>query len=248
MKIDLAIHSSDSNPLYLDFWPLVSKVWKLKFNITPVLMYIDENHDIAIDTTYGIVLKYKPIPDIPKYLQCLWVRYWIPSQYPDKISIISDIDMFPISRNYFVNSILELPDSKYVHLNPIFHNFPSCYHVALGSNFSKVLELADTWEASIREVFESNAYACSHNIGGETMEKWGLDEAYATEKLHAYSDQSIFVFIGRVHGRLDRSSWIYSESEFNDDAYGDSHSIRPYLDHKKEIDEVVELILQGVNL
>ena len=31
MKIDYVIVSSDDNPMYLDFWPIVSKIWK-KFN------------------------------------------------------------------------------------------------------------------------------------------------------------------------------------------------------------------------
>jgi len=36
MKIDKAIMSSDDNPLYLDFWQSVSKVWKLKFDIESI--------------------------------------------------------------------------------------------------------------------------------------------------------------------------------------------------------------------
>lgn len=54
----------------------------------------------------------KPVPEIPVYLQCLWVRYWIPSQYPDTVCMISDIDMFPISKNYFLESIRDIPDTK----------------------------------------------------------------------------------------------------------------------------------------
>ena len=51
MKIDFVIHSSDSNPYYLDFWPLVSRVWKQVFKLEPVLLYIDANHDVQIDET-----------------------------------------------------------------------------------------------------------------------------------------------------------------------------------------------------
>jgi hypothetical protein len=248
MKIDLAIHSSDSNPFYLDFWPLVSKVWKLKFDVTPVLVYIDENHDIPIDTTYGIVLKYKPIPGIPVYLQCLWVRYWIPSQYPDKVSIISDIDMFPISRKYFVHSIALIPDYRYVHLNPDTSNFPSCYHVALGSTFVKVLRLAETWTESMFEVYRSDAATYEHTVVGSDLmklQKWGLDEAYATQRLHEYPDRSIFVLLKRNRPRLDRSDWTYTEDDFTQDLIADSHSIRPYQDHKEEIDKLVDLILKS---
>ncbi len=48
--------SSDSNSLYLDFWPIVSKIWKKKFNITPILYYIDENHNIEISEEFGKVI------------------------------------------------------------------------------------------------------------------------------------------------------------------------------------------------
>ena len=47
MKIDYVIIGSDENPNYLDFWPIVSKIWKQVFKITPVLGLIcEENSDI----------------------------------------------------------------------------------------------------------------------------------------------------------------------------------------------------------
>ena len=44
MKLDLVIHSVDDNPYYTDFWPMVSKVWKLRFGIEPILIHITEDH------------------------------------------------------------------------------------------------------------------------------------------------------------------------------------------------------------
>lgn len=246
MKIDLAIHSSDSNPFYLDFWPIVSKIWKVKFGVTPLLVYIDENHTIPIDTTYGIVLKLKPVPDIPVPFQCLWVRYWIPSQYPDKVSIISDIDMLPISRPYFLGNIESLPDDKYIHLNPHSDNMPSCYHVAKGYMFTKVLDLPETWPESVKRVSEfSNGY--NHTLNdGTVIQQWGVDEAYATYKLKAYHDPSIFIMIGRAntYARIDRHEWKYNPTDIYRDLYADSHSIRPYSQHKIEIDKLVEFIME----
>ena len=37
MKIDYVILGSNTNPYYLDFWPIVSKIWKENFNIIPIL-------------------------------------------------------------------------------------------------------------------------------------------------------------------------------------------------------------------
>ena len=228
MKIDLAIHSSDSNPFYLDFWPLVSKVWKQKFGIEPLLVYIDENHDIPIDETYGKVIKMKPVKDVPVYLQCLWIRYWIPSQFPEKVCILSDIDMFPISKTYFVHQIANVSDEKYVHLNPNHQYIPSCYHVAKGKYYTQVFKLHSTWEESIR-FLHSLDMGTPHSIKeGEIMHQWGVDEHYATECLRTYPDQSLFVLIPRKHQRIDRTQWVYSPHLMRRDVYADSHSVRPY--------------------
>ena len=124
--------SSNSNPMYLDFWPIVSRVWLQKFNITPILYYIDENHDVEIDETYGIVKRLKPVKNVPIYLQCLWVRYWSFSEYSNDVCIISDIDMFPLSQEYFIDSISHIKE-KYVHLNPCLDSYgtlPSCYNTS----------------------------------------------------------------------------------------------------------------------
>ena len=48
MKINYVLMGSNNNPLYLDFWPIVSKVWKIFFNITPVLGLITNEKEEII--------------------------------------------------------------------------------------------------------------------------------------------------------------------------------------------------------
>ena len=101
MKIDKVIHSCDNNKFYLDFWPLVSKIWKVKFNVEPILAFIGDE-DVEIDDTYGTVIRMGDVKGVPKYLQALWVRYWLPVTELDTVWMISDIDMLPISKEYFI--------------------------------------------------------------------------------------------------------------------------------------------------
>lgn len=244
MKIDFVIHSSDSHPFYLDFWPLVSRVWKEVFGLNPILLYVDENHDIPIDETYGSVIKFKPVPDVPKYLQCLWIRYWWPSQVPDKVCILSDIDMFPLSRRYFIDQIADIPDTKYVHLNPMHQYLPSCYHVAKGRLFKEVLNLHDSWEESARYIHSLDNGTAHSTIVSSDMKHWGADEHYATEKVRAYPDQSLFVFLVRYHRRIDRTRWEYNPEHIRNDVYADSHSIRPYSDSKNKL--LIEKLLNEI--
>ena len=47
MKLDYVLMGSNENPLYLDFWPVVSKVWKELFNITPLMvLMMDYRHNL----------------------------------------------------------------------------------------------------------------------------------------------------------------------------------------------------------
>ena len=252
MRPEIALHSCDSNPMYLDFWPLVSKVWRLRFGIEPILIYIDENHDIPIDTTYGRVLKLKPVPGIPTYIHSVWGRFWGATLFPNKVCIVSDIDMFPISKTYFMTQLHLVSDYKYVHLFsptkyvnvrirttpklqfPSDTIFPVCYHVAKGSRLVEVLKIKPSWEDSVRDL-ASHTYVStgSHTAAAGERPRWGIDEDYTTKLLNDYADKTIFHFMPRYHLRLDRGGWAYDPADIKSDAYGDCHSVRPLSDPEK---------------
>lgn len=249
MKPDLVIHSSDANPFYLDFWPLVSKVWRLRFGIEPVLVFIGDE-SVPLDETYGRVIRLRPLPDVPVYLQCQWVRFWIPSQFPDKVCLLSDIDMFPVSRSYFVDQLASIPDSKYVHLNANHPFIPVCYHVARGDTFKEVLGLEAQWEDSIRALYAKQlGHDCYAQDPSNPILKdkpqWGADEEATTQTLRAYPDRSRFVCPPRRHDRLDRSAWRWTPQQIRDDRFADAHSIRPYSAYRREIDALVEVLIQS---
>lgn len=246
MKIDYAVVSSDSNPFYLDFWPIVAKMWKVKFNITPVLIYIDEK-DVPIDATYGIVEKWKPVAGVPTYLQCLWSRYWYPSTKPDSVCIMSDIDMLPLSPWYYQGQIETIPDHKHVHINPCIETYgsiPSCYHIAKGSTYKKTLELPDSWEKSVVDLNNSGLGSDpGFHLAGKTG--WFADERYAT--LMMQKNKEDVVLIPRIGGqngrRIDRPNWYYNPELIKSDWYFDSHSIRPVSMYGAEIMKICNLSL-----
>jgi hypothetical protein len=148
MKIQKVIMSVDDNPLYSDFWPLVSMVWKNRFDIEPVLIYFGNE---KLDERYGEVKKIDPVKNIPLYLQAQWARIWFTSLEEETVFITSDIDIFPIRKSFFIDQISEIDDDKYVHLFGNHRPLPICYHVAKGKMFKKILELNDSFEESMHE-------------------------------------------------------------------------------------------------
>lgn len=241
MKIQKVIHSSNSNPLYLDFWPIVSKIWKIFFNIEPILLYINDNN-VDIDETYGSVIKIQPANNIPIELQTLWVRYWFPSTEPETIFMISDIDMLPLSREYFMYNIQNYDDDSYLHLNPCIDTYgliPSCYHVAKGKKFKTILETEESFE---KDLIKLTNFDKTYSNG------WFNDEKYATKKLIEYSRDHKDIFLiprhdGQNGHRIDRSKWIYDASLLKNGYYYDCHSIRPYQQYKQHIDNLCNILL-----
>ena len=61
MKIDKVIMSCDDKRYYLDFWPLVSKVWKQKFNIHPVLILFGDKKELNVSEEFGTVIEFKTL-------------------------------------------------------------------------------------------------------------------------------------------------------------------------------------------
>lgn len=246
MKIDIAILSSNAHQDYLEFWPSVSRAWKTKLGIDPVLLYIDDDYETAvISEEYGKVIRIKPIPDIPIYVQCQSVRYWYATQLGETTGIISDIDMYPLSRFYFIDQLKQIPDYKYVHMNPCMDTYgqiPACYHVAKGNTFASVLGNYD-FETYLRKAIAfSDTVDCSYS----NFKYWYVDERYSTSLIQQYTNKPIFQFIPREGGqnghRIDRPNWVYDKQKVRDDYYYDSHSIRPFRNHSDELNGLVDLM------
>lgn len=238
MRIKYAIVSTDANPYYADFWSVVSEIWYTKFNVIPVLAFIGDD-DFSIDTSFGKVIRIKPIDGIPLHLQTQIVRFWIPSLFLDDVVIISDIDMLPISRNYFINTIEHLDNDAYCHINPCIDTYgrlPACYHIAKGSVFRDVLEIDYNWEIFLRKVITHPRVISESR---QLATQWFADEIYSSFKVLSHKNNSIIKLINRKNGqngyRIDRLHWRYNNLLLSYDYYYDAHSIRPFSEYSNEI-------------
>ena len=228
----------------------MSELWKKKFDIQPILVYFgqDKNREILKSAPYGAVLRKEIIPNIPTYVQCQWARYYMACNLDD-VCIISDIDMLPLSKYYFVDQIKDIPNDMYVHLNPCmdtYPNIPACYHVAHSETFAEVLEQNTDFETSMINVLN----ACSGIDAAHADKKyWFIDEKYSTAKINEYGDKSIFKFIPRDGGqnghRIDRPDWRFELDKIRNDWYYDCHSVRPYTQHRFDIDLIKSTAING---
>ena len=109
MKIDYVVISSDDNPMYKDFYPIVAKRWS-DMGYKTYYVNITDNNSI-LENEFGIIHNVKAIPNIPTGFQSQVVRLFT-SNFIDANLLMSDIDMLPINKDYYEHCVSELtPDN-----------------------------------------------------------------------------------------------------------------------------------------
>jgi len=170
-----------------------------------------------------------PLAGVDMAVQYTWARFWGAQRYPDDVVTTSDVDTVPLSRNYFVGQLQDIPDDRYVHICSLDTVRPArrvallsdpnaewivraddvwkirafC-HIARGGLFKEVLALPDDWEQTAREMAPYNLDPMLDDDRSRTLSAyWGGDEWYPTAKIHAWQEQSIFKML--VHKNAFRS-------------------------------------------
>ena len=236
LVIDRVIMSSDDNPMYLDFWPVVAKAWS-KFGIRPTLALIARS-DVQVDESLGDVVRFEPVQGLSNALYAQAVRLLVPVLFEHEVSLISDIDMIPLSESYFKSSVCSIADDKFVVYRDNaypqnLHKYPMCYNVAKGLTFQELFGIK-----SRDEIPRMIMQWAQLNWG------WNTDELVLYMYLHkwAYFDTRCVSLHHGVSRRIDRSNWHYNSSLLANNYYIDCHSVRPYKKYKSEVDTLMQLI------
>jgi hypothetical protein len=238
MKIDYAIVSSNDEPMYLDFWEIVRDLWIKKIGIKPILVKID-NVDEVIDGGDFIIHKIKKVEGVNTGFQSQIARLYVTKSYQDKVCLISDIDMLPLSKNYFVDNIKSYEDESMIIFSSDAYGgigrYPMCYNAAKGSLFDEILNLDSSFESFCSRLLSLNL-------------SWDTDEIFLGRMIDSYKNNNKIIKLKRgwVNGianhRIDRASWNYSISELQQNNYIDCHSLRPLSQYKIVIDNLLRLL------
>jgi hypothetical protein len=241
LNLQRVILSTDDNPNYIQFWPVVAQAWQEIVHIKPTLALVAPAH-VKIDETIGDVIRFEPIPGIPTALQAQVIRLLLPVYFPDDGCIISDIDMIPLSKNYFVDSIKEISEDNFVVYRDkayLGKRFPMCYIAAKGNVFQKVFRIN-----SIKEIPQKIIKWNELQLGWNTdelllflyLKRWDKYNKNCTKLGHNAMNRH----------RIDRFNWHYEIDLLKNGFYIDAHCPRPYQKHRYEIDFIVNCALEQV--
>jgi hypothetical protein len=81
-----------------------------------VLCVTDDPTSVNLSEKYGEVVFVPEVEDVPSYQSTTWGRFWITGKYPDRVCMVGEINMIPISVPFFTDNIREFDATDYVHL------------------------------------------------------------------------------------------------------------------------------------
>lgn len=237
LEIKRVILSTNSDPKYIEFWPVVAPIWKA-MGFQPTLALI-AREDCPIDTSFGDVIRFSPLPNIPESLQAQVIRLFLPCLFPDEGCLISDIDMIPVSKAYFVEGAAHCPDDSFLVYRDLAHGwnyprYPMCYVAAKGRIFSSVFHLSG---------YANSAQFLAHWAGWGYG--WNTDELllYAFVQEWEKKGGNVTRLGHDVGPRIDRDFWPGQAGSIDVSRYIDCHCARPYSANKEVIDEIAKAVL-----
>ena len=229
MNVDYVIISSDDNPMYKDFYPVVAKRW-IELGYKTYYLNITDTDEI-IENEYGVIHKIKALDFVSTGFQSQVVRLFS-SKFIEGNIMMSDIDMLPINGEYYSQYLNEITDDNVIiYSGQPYGNvpyYPMCYVVSHSSNFRKYLEIENM-------NFSEYCKMLSDNYG----QAWNTDENFMYDRLQNYKENLVVKNERDFSRRVDRGSWNYSDDLLKSGHYIDSHMLRPYSTYKNQIDELI---------
>ena len=229
MKIDFVVIASDNNPLYYDFYPVVSRQWNcLGYKV--FFINISDEDSCIEETDYGLIKKVKSIAGIPTGFQAQVVRFYAPTLLKENNFLLSDIDMLPLNGTYYFNEAEKIPNDQILIYSGQPYTttpfYPVCYILGNGAILKNIMQIDGSYENFISKM------AVYSNLD------WNTDEKYFYNAICKNPDKATILKDRDFKRRIDRGNWTYSIEKLNSGYYIDSHLLRPYIQYKNDIDRL----------
>jgi len=155
-----ALVACDLNPKYLDFWPVVKKAWNEIIEIPVTLILVADELPEHLKNDDSIIL-FKPLPNMYTAFQAQCIRNLYPALLEKECGsiIISDMDMIPLDKTYFMKSMKETNFHIYRGIHPNIQQIWMCYCAATPLIWSQIFSCktkSDVNEILIKWYKDSN--------------------------------------------------------------------------------------------
>jgi hypothetical protein len=260
MRLTHVLLSSDLNQRYLDCWPTARRVWSHVVGLEALLILIAAEEEVPADLRDdpGVAV-FPPIPGIHTAFQAQCIRLLYPALVPTAGAVLtSDIDMVPLSHDYFHGPARYVPGDHFVAYRDelmYLSEIPVCYNAAAPRTWGSVFGVESP--ADVRGVLSSWGASTVYD-GARGGRGWNTDQVILyrtlTERARARRDVWILrdAYSGwsRLNGSLISAAApdrLYERGIRKGD-YSDYHLLMPLEDHARVNEFVIHAAVSSAQV
>lgn len=239
MKLDCILTAVNDNPMYTQFIPVFIKAWKkLVPEAAIIILFIGDFIPEEFAEYKEYIRLIEPIDDIDTAFMSQYIRILYPAILPYKGGVlITDMDILPMSRAYYVDTIRDIPDDRFVYYRDVLMNdygqIAICYNVASPLVWKDIMRVGSHTEV----LTELQRIGKLIKYNQKTLEGWTTDQVQLYGKvINWHKKTKRFVFLSDIttgFSRLDRGNILTKNKDdvLRDVAagkYTDYHCLRPH--------------------
>ena len=257
MKFDSVILSSDHNPKFIEFWPLVSKGWRTFFgdvDIWLALVAPKGQFDLVELRKHGNVEHYEPVPGIPTANQAKVARYHLAAMWgDDSIMMTNDLDLLPLQRTY-VDSFVRAPGYLFtlgaeLYTGPEQGKFTAGYLTAESSVWRTLVNPFNfPWKRFVNDFVGMKVIDHKEDIARDVFHE--SPDTFSDESLLralltlnpvpvTYAHRGYNPYTARA---LCRADWKFDPAKLADGTYVEAHLPRPLSANTERIQPLIDYL------
>jgi hypothetical protein len=253
MKIDFVLTAGNINSHYTKLYPLIYKIWKERFNLDCYLILVADEIPDYLEELKNYIILWNPIENINNIYVAQVIRILYPALFKKKNILVTDLDIFPVSRKYFIDSIKDVDDNKFISYTDRYFKqkmVAICYNVAKSEVWSDIFGI--NTEDDIRKFLIEN-YNNEYN-GRKNCSGWYTDQLKLYEYLNNWKKKENHLILKdkdlnfkRLNNRQVNKEYIVKKFKKVLDElelYSDIHAIKPYSKTGYYLRKITEKLTQ----
>ncbi|ADO67288.1 hypothetical protein crov255 [Cafeteria roenbergensis virus] len=250
MKIDFVLTAGNLNDHYLNLYPLIFKVWKERFNLNCYLILIAHKIPDYLVSFKDFIILFKPLENINDIYIAQVIRILYPALYPDKTVLITDLDILPGKKDYFLKPIESLHEDTFVTYTDRYSKqemYAICYNVGKGLSFQKMFNIKNINDIILKlKEWYNIEYTGKKNCPG-----WYTDQKQLYINFKKYQGNKVVlqdkkIGYNRLNNRARDKEYIiknFTEIMNNLGNYSDIHCIKPFHKTKGILNKIVKNLI-----
>lgn len=153
MKVDLVLTAATNDSHYGALYPLTRRVWKERFGLELHMILVSATLPDALIPYKDSITLFRPPTTVSPIYASQVVRLLYPALFPGKTVLITDADIIPISRSYFIDSIADHPEDAFVTWRDKYirqQMYGMCYNAARADVWGAVFGIKSLEDIRIR--------------------------------------------------------------------------------------------------